>query len=142
MGILQFEVVFTTHVPGFCPSTFLQPVHGSKISCIEFWNTISSSLFKYFFVCLSRKNLDRFSSVLHCFYSCIASNIYKTNKLNWLIRNSTKKSLQLHSKNQKQTWWWCRCFFCFCVSLIVQWRDWLCYLVTKTKTLGIKKCNS
>ena len=38
---------------------------------IEFWNSISSSLFKYFFVCLSRETLDRFFILLHhCFYSC------------------------------------------------------------------------
>ena len=40
-------------------------------SWIEFWNPISSSLFKYIFVCLSRKTLERFFTLLHhCFYSC------------------------------------------------------------------------
>ena len=103
---------------GFYPSTFLQPVNGCKTqSWIELWNSISSSLFKYFFVCLSRKTLDRFFVLLHHFFLLLqASNMYRTNRLNYSIRNSTKKTLQLRSKNQKQTGWWCRCcFFCFCV---------------------------
>ena len=40
-------------------------------SWIEFWNSISSFLCKYFFVCLSGKTLDRFFIPFHhCFYSC------------------------------------------------------------------------
>ena len=38
---------------------------------MSFESRFLSSLFKYFFVCLSRKTLDRFFILLHhCFYSC------------------------------------------------------------------------
>ena len=59
-------------ISGFYPSIFLQPVCVWKNSILnEFWNSISSSLFKHFFVYLSRKTLDRFFILLHhCFYSC------------------------------------------------------------------------
>ena len=68
----SFYSYWGLQLTGFYPSTFLQPVNGCKTqSWIELWNSISSSLFKYFFVCLSRKTLDRFFILLnHCFYSC------------------------------------------------------------------------
>ena len=54
--------------PGFYPSTFLQPKNGSKNSILNWVLTLN--LFKYFFVCLSRKTLERYSILLHhCFYS-------------------------------------------------------------------------
>ena len=48
---------------GFYPSTFLQPVNGSKNSLL-YW-VFKLNLFKYFFVCLSRKTLERFFIFLH-----------------------------------------------------------------------------
>ena len=54
--------------PGFYPSTFLQPLNGSKNSILN-W-VLKPNLFKYFFLCLSKKTLDRFFIILHhCFYS-------------------------------------------------------------------------
>ena len=47
------------------------------------------------------------------------------------------------SQNQKQTQWWC-CFVFFASACVIHvtMRDWLCYLVTKAKALGTKKCKS
>ena len=54
--------------PGFYPSTFLQPLNGSKNSILN-W-VLKPNLFKHFFLCLSKKTLDRFFIILHhCFYS-------------------------------------------------------------------------
>ena len=99
----SFYSYWGLQLTGFYPSTFLQPVNGCKTqSWIELWNSISSSLFKYFFVCLSRKTLDRFFVHLHHFFLLLqASNMYRTNRLNYSIRNSTKKTLQLLSKNKQ-----------------------------------------
>ena len=55
---------------GFYPSIFLQLVNGSKNSILdEFWKSISLSLLKYFFECLSRKTLERFFILLHHFFT-------------------------------------------------------------------------
>ena len=51
---------------GFHPSTFLQPVNSSKNSTLN-W-VLKLNLFKsvqVFFVCLSRKTIDRFFTLLH-----------------------------------------------------------------------------
>ena len=57
---------------GFYPTTFLQPVDGSKNSILN-W-VLKLNFFKslqVFFVCLSGKTLDRFFIILHhCFYFC------------------------------------------------------------------------
>ena len=57
---------------GFYPSTFLQVVKGSKISILNWvWKLIFFKYLQLFFLCLSRKTLDRFFILLHhCFYSC------------------------------------------------------------------------
>ena len=103
---------------GFYPSTFLQLVNGSKNSILN-W-VLKLNLFKslhFFLVCLPRKILDRFFLL---FYTVVSTPINPKYILNYLICNSTKKYLQLYSKDKKQTWRWFRCrfFFCFWVLLI------------------------
>ena len=65
--------------PGFYPSTFLQPLNGSKNSILN-W-VLKTNLFKCFFLCLSKKTLDRFIILHHCFYS-ISLKYLQTNRLN------------------------------------------------------------
>ena len=64
----------------FYPSTFLQPVNSTKNSILNWVLTLN--LFKYFFVCLSRKTLDRYSILLHHWFFTLLSLKYKINKLN------------------------------------------------------------
>ena len=49
---------------GFYPSTFLQPVNGSKISILNWVLKLNLPVYSSFFVCLSRKTLDRFFQIL------------------------------------------------------------------------------
>ena len=103
---------------GFYPSTLLQPVNSSKNAIlIEFWNSISSFLCKYFFACLSGKILDRFFIFLsHCFYSCKPQIHTKETGLIIQFVITQKNLFSYVKKNEKQTWWWCRCcLFCFYV---------------------------
>ena len=66
---MVFVVIWEMFHAGFYPSTFLQPVNSTKNSILNWVLTLN--LFKYFFVCLSRKTLDRYSILLHhwFFYS-------------------------------------------------------------------------
>ena len=121
-----------TLLPGFYPSTFLQPVNGCK-------NSISSSLFKYFFVCLSRKTLDRLFILLHhCFYSGKPQICTKQTGLN--IQFHKKISAAAFKKSKTNMMVVQMLLFLFlCVLLIAQWRDCLRllrYLVIKPKALG------
>ena len=97
----------------FYPSTFLQPVNGCKNSILN-W-VLNLNFFKslqVFFYMFFYKNPRQIYSFTPLFLLLQVSNMYKTNRLNYLICNSTNKSLQLRSKNQKQAWW-CRCCFFF-----------------------------
>ena len=103
---------------GFYPSTFLQPVNGRKNSILH-WvlklNFFKSLQVFFLYVGLEKSETDFCILLHHCFYFCKPQIRTKQNRLNYSIRNSTKKFLQLRSKNQKQTWWCRSCFFCFCV---------------------------
>ena len=86
---------------GFYPTTFLQPVNGSKNSILN-W-VLKLNLFKFFqvFFYLSRKTIDRFFILLqYCFYSYKHRILKKqkglTNRFVIL-----RKNMQLRSKNQK-----------------------------------------
>ena len=58
-----FVVIWEMFHAGFYPSTFLQLVNSTKNSILNWVLTLN--LFKYFFVCLSRKTLDRYCVLQH-----------------------------------------------------------------------------
>ena len=74
---INWHIHYLPH-SGFYPSTFLQPVNGSKISILNWVLKLNLPVYARFFVCLSRKTLDRFF-ILSDF---LISNSYKTNRLN------------------------------------------------------------
>ena len=105
---------------GFFPSTFLQSVNSCKNSILNWVLKLNffKSLQVLFFVYSSRKTLDGFFIFYTIVFALVSLKTYKTNMLNYSIWNSMKKYLQLHSKNQKQTCWWCRCCFFFVSACI------------------------
>ena len=97
---------------GFYPSTFLQPVNGIKSSIL--YQVFKLNLFKslqafLLYVCLEKPQRGFFFYTI--VFALISLKYLQTNQVNYSIRSSTKKSLQLRSKNQKQTCWWSRCCF-------------------------------
>ena len=135
---------------GFYPSTFLQPVNGSKNSILN-W-VLKLNLFKFlqvffffFFKCLSRKTLDRFFILLYLFLLYKPHIFTKQTALtNRFVIPRTNLCSCIQKIKNKQDCGTDFFFFLFtypCVTRSIV-RDWLCYLVTKTKTLGTKKHNS
>ena len=128
---------------GFYPSTFLQLVKGSKNSILN-W-VLKLIFFKYlqlFFLCLSRKTLDRFFILLHhCFYSCKPQIRTQQTSLTIQFAIPQKNLCSCVQKIKNKHGGAYVAFFCLflLVLLINQWRDCLCllhYLVIKTKALG------
>ena len=128
---------------GFYPSTFLQLVKGSKNSILN-W-VLKLIFFKYlqlFFLCLSRKTLDRFFILLHhCFYSCKPQIRTQQTSLTIQFAIPQKNLCSCVQKiKNKHGGADVAFFFLFLLVLLInQWRDCLCllhYLVIKTKALG------
>ena len=109
-------------------------------SWIEFWNF--SSIF--FFECLSRKTLDRFFIFLTPLFllykpQLLTKQIGLTNQFVIPWRNlwcCIQKIKNKHDSGADVV------FFTYACATHSIVRDWLCYSVTKTKTLGMKKRNS
>ena len=130
-------------LPGFYSSTFLQLVNVIKKLNLELsFETqplqVFSSIFLY---CLSRKTLDRFFIFLHhCYYTYKAQILTKqmglTNRFVIPQENLCSCVQKIKNKHDDGA---DVVVFCFCVLLIAQRICWLCYSITKTKTLGTKK---
>ena len=128
---------------GFYPSTFLQLVKGSKNSILN-WvlKLIFFNYLQLFFLCLSRKTLDRFFILLHhCFYSCKPQIRTQQTSLTIQFAIPQKNLCSCVQKiKNKHGGADVAFFFLFLLVLLInQWRDCLCllhYLVIKTKALG------
>ena len=124
-------------VAGFYPRTFLQPGSGSK-------NSVSLSLLKYFLAYLSRKTLGRFFYFFTPLFFLYKPQILtkETGLSNWFVIpriNLCNCVLKIKNKHNGGVVLF---FFASACVIHVTMRDWLCYLVTKAKALGTKKCKS
>ena len=133
---------------GFYPSTFLQPVNGTENSILN-W-VLKLSLFKSlqgffcFFLMFVKENPRQ---IFHSFTPLFL--LYKPDLLtkqigltNWFVipqRNLCSCIQKIKNKNSVADVFFSFTYACVTHSIV---RDWLCYLVTKTKTLGTKKRNS